>query len=120
MVHTLVIVDDDSLIGKTLAANLEDAGFQPEIFNSGREALNYLAAGGKAAAILLDWKMREMDGPRFLTELRAQGCGVPVLILTGYLKPGIKEQALSLGAAAMLDKTNSFSVILDQIQRVLP
>jgi DNA-binding NtrC family response regulator len=119
MPHTLVIVDDDSLLGWTLGANLEDAGFHPEIFNSGRAALNYFASGGKAAAVLLDWKMREMDGPEFLGELRAQGCNTPVLILTGYLKPGLAEQAIALGATALLDKSKSFGSILEQIQRIL-
>jgi CheY-like chemotaxis protein len=119
MPHTLVIVDDDSLLGWTLSANLEDAGFQPQVFNSGRAALTYFASGGKAAAVLLDWKMREMDGPEFLSELRAQGCDIPVLILTGYLKPGLQEQAIALGATALLDKSKSFGAILEQVQRVL-
>jgi CheY-like chemotaxis protein len=120
MPHTLVVVDDDTLLGRTLSANLEDAGFLPEVFNDGPAALKYFAAGGKAAALLLDWKMPEMDGPEFLGELRAQGCDVPVLVLTGYLRPGIKEQAMALGATALLDKSKSFGVILEQVQRVLP
>jgi CheY-like chemotaxis protein len=119
MPHTLVVVDDDTLLGRTLSANLEDAGFQPEVFNRGRDALNYFAGGGKAAAILLDWKMREMDGAEFLGELRVQGCDVPVLVLTGYIKPGIREQAMALGAAALLDKSKNFGIILEQIQQIV-
>jgi CheY-like chemotaxis protein len=119
MPQTLVIVDDDPLLGWTLSANLEDAGFQPHVFNNGRTALTYFASGGQAAAILLDWKMREIDGPEFLSELRAQGCDVPVLILTGYLKPGLQQQAIALGATALVDKSKSFGAILEQVQRVL-
>ena len=112
MPHTILVVDDDAMMRWSLAANLEDEGLQPRTFASGPEALQYLADGGEAAAILLDWQMPEMDGIDVLRHLRERGHAVPVIFLTGHSLPGRREVALAGGAAAFLDKAKSFSTIL--------
>jgi len=112
MPRTILVVDDDSLMRMSLVTNLEDEGFRPQAFASGPEALDYLAKGGEAAAMLLDWQMPEMDGLDVLRHVRERGHGVPVIFLTGHNLPGRREVAMAGGAAAFLDKTKSFSTIL--------
>lgn len=112
MPRTILVVDDDSLMRMSLVTNLEDEGFRPQAFASGPEALDYLAKGGEAAAMLLDWQMPEMDGLDVLRHVRERGHSVPVIFLTGHNLPGRREVAMAGGAAAFLDKTKSFSTIL--------
>jgi two-component system, OmpR family, response regulator ChvI len=112
MAQTILIVDDDALMRWSLAANLEDEGYEPRAFASGPDALKYLADGGDAAAVLLDWHMPEMDGITVLHNLRRQGHMLPVIFLTGHSQPGRREVAMACGAAAFLDKTKSFSTVL--------
>jgi len=112
MSNIIMIVDDDPLMRWSLATNLEDEGFEPRAFGGGPEALQYLADGGEAAAVLLDWQMPEMDGITVLHNLRRQGHGLPVIFLTGHSQPGRREVAMACGAAAFLDKTKSFSTVL--------
>jgi DNA-binding response OmpR family regulator len=119
MTTTLLIVDDDALLGWTLAANLEDAGFEVEVFDNGRSALSYLATGQKAECVLLDWHMRGMDGPSFLTEVRNHGHNLPVLVLTGSQQPDVKARAIAQGAAGCLDKARSFNTILEHVKLTL-
>src|SRR5215472_15447625 len=97
---TIAIIDDDPLMRRTMAANLEDAGFRPAPFDGGRAALDYFSGGGLAAAILLDWQMPDVDGPEVLRQLRANGHQVPVIFLTGHNQPIYEEAALAGGAAA--------------------
>lgn len=112
MSHTILIVDDDPLMRWSLAANVEDEGFRPQAFGSGPEALEYLAKGGEASAMLLDWQMPEMDGIEVLRQLRERGHTVPVIFLTGHSLPGRRAVAMAGGAAAFLDKTKSFSTVM--------
>jgi two-component system, OmpR family, response regulator ChvI len=112
MPQVILIVDDDALMRWSLAANLEDEGFEPHAFASGPDVLQYLAEGGNAAAMLLDWHMPEMDGITVLHNLRRAGHRLPVIFLTGQSQPGRREVAMACGAAAFLDKTKSFSTVL--------
>ncbi|HEX9465361.1 MAG TPA: response regulator, partial [Alphaproteobacteria bacterium] len=74
----IVIVDDDPLMRRTMAANLEDAGYRTTSFDGGQTVLQYFSGGGLAAAVLLDWQMPDVDGPEVLRQLRANGHQVPV------------------------------------------
>jgi len=116
MSNIILIVDDDALMRWSLASNLEDEGFEPRAFGTGPEALQYLADGGDAAAVLLDWQMPEMDGITVLRNLRRQGHTLPVIFLTGHSLPGRREVAMACGAAAFLDKTKSFSTMLHYVR----
>ena len=116
MPQKILIVDDDAMMRWSLAANLEDEGFEPQAFACGPDALEYLAGGGAAAAMLLDWQMPEMDGITVLNHLRHGGYDLPVIFLTGHNLPGRRDVAMAGGAAAFLDKTKSFSTVLHYLR----
>lgn len=113
------VIDDDPLIGDTLLANLDEAGFKAMLFDSGRSALAYLADGGQLSGILLDWAMPEMDGPEVLRRLRAVGHSIPVIFLTGYSQPVFEEAALAGGAVDFVDKARSFAIIMQRLKLAL-
>lgn len=113
---TVVIVDDDPMLRRTVATNLEDAGYQVVPFAGGKAALDYFAEGGRASAIILDWHMPELEGPEVLRRLRAAGNAVPVLFLTGHNQPIYEEAALAGGAVDFVDKSKSFRIILQRLR----
>ena len=113
---TVVIVDDDPMLRRTVATNLEEAGYRVVICDGGKSALNYFRDGGRASAILLDWHMPEIDGPEVLRRLRAAGNPVPVLFLTGHNQPIYEEAALAGGAVDFVDKSKSFGIILQRLR----
>jgi two-component system, OmpR family, response regulator ChvI len=119
LTETIVIVDDDALLRRTMAANLEDVGYRPASFDGGRAALQYFTEGGRASAVLLDWHMPEVDGPEVLRQLRANGHDVPVIFLTGHNQPIYEEAALAGGAVDFVDKSKSFSIILQRLKLAL-
>lgn len=112
----IVVVDDDPLFLKTLCANLEDAEMAAVALEGGRAALDYFAKGGNAAAVVLDWQMPEIDGPEVLRRLRAAGNRAPVLFLTGLNQQIYEEAALSGGAVDFVDKSRSFTIILQRLK----
>jgi CheY-like chemotaxis protein len=83
MSHILLIDDDEDMLAMT-GRWLEKAGYRVTKTQSGKEALDLLAAE-KPDLILLDYAMPEMDGPQVLKEIRSRSdcSSIKVLYRTG-------------------------------------
>lgn len=115
----VAVVDDDGLFRETISANLTEAGYRSVTFGGGTALLDWLIKGNRAAALLLDWQMPEMDGPATLEKLRSTGHELPVLFLTGLNQPIFEEKGLRLGAVDFVDKSKSFAIILQRLRIAL-
>lgn len=80
---TILIVEDEKILQKTLADNLRAEKFLPIEAKNGREGVK-LALSKHPDLILLDLLMPEMDGMTALKKIRQDtwGANVPVIILT--------------------------------------
>ena len=82
---TLLVVDDEELVRRTLKTALERYGYRVLLANDGAEALRTLAAGGDGIAlVLLDMTMPGMSGEEALNELRTRYPELPVIATSGY------------------------------------
>lgn len=115
----IAVVDDDQVFRDMITLNLEGAGFKVVSLASGEEILSWVARGGRANAILLDWRMPGMDGLSTLKQLRASGSEMPVIVLTSLGEPVFEESALAHGAVDFIDKSRSFTIIEKRIALVL-
>ena len=61
----VLLVEDDRDLRDAVAELLRIEGFDPVCAANGKEALDYLQAGGTPRLILLDLMMPTMDGERF-------------------------------------------------------
>lgn len=118
-VPVIAVVDDDALFRDTVSANLAEAGYRAATFSGGTALIEWLGQGNRAAALLLDWQMPEMDGPDVLQKLRSAGYDLPVLFLTGLNQPIFEEKGLKLGAVDFVDKSKSFAIILQRLRIAL-
>ena len=82
--HLVMVVDDDDDIRETLAAVLEDEGYEVAPFPTGRPRLTRSRAGVVPRVILLDLMMPVMDGAEFRrAQLADQAlAGIPVILIT--------------------------------------
>lgn len=115
----VMVVDDERLFRETISMTLADEGFEVIACDSGPMALDYLAGGGEAEILLLDWQMPEMDGLEVLRRLRESNFLLPVIFLTALGNQVFEEAALSRGAVDFVDKTRSFAIILHRIRLVV-
>ena len=115
----VVLVDDDSAFLGVLRGNLEQSSFEVVALNTGKSALDWFAEDGKAATMLLDWELPDMDGPSVLRQLREAGHHIPVIFLTGHGEAVYEETALALGAIDFVDKSRGFSIILGRLKLAL-
>ena len=115
MAALVAVVDDDPRIRSLLQLELEDEGLRPLICGSPLELLTspQLAA---VQLVLLDLMMPEMDGLTCLRQLRRQGFGGRVVIVSAMCDPGKRQELIAAGASAFVLKTNLFDELGELIR----
>lgn len=103
MNKTILVIDDDETLNKTLARGLRGEGFNAVSALSAEEGTSVLARMS-VDAIILDRMMTGIDGLSFLQDLRAGGDTTPVIMLTAMSGPENAIAGLSGGANDYLAK----------------
>jgi DNA-binding NtrC family response regulator len=114
----ILLVEDEVNMARTLAKNLERAGYTVEHAPQGEAALACLAAAS-FDVVLTDLKMPVMDGMALLHAMHERGITAEVVVLTGYGTIESAVEAMKLGAADYLIKDARPQEILLTIERVL-
>lgn len=107
--QTVLIVDDDQAVCESAALLLEELGMQTRSALSGAAALAELDrisfSRKPVFAVLLDWKMPDMDGLETLKQIRLKaGNKVAVIIMSAYDFSGAEEVFIKAGADAFITK----------------
>lgn len=105
----VLVVDDDEITCKSTCIMLEEIGMRGEWCLGGRDAVKRVeekhAAGEDYFAVLLDWKMPDMDGVETARVLReAMGPDIPIVFLTAYDWSEIEAEARAVGVDKFLMK----------------
>ena len=105
----VLVVDDDKTCCESTVATLKDIGIAGEWVLTGREAVERCYArhetGRDYFAVILDWKMPEMDGIETARKIREQvGKDVTIIILTSFEFSEIEEEARAAGVDAFIAK----------------
>jgi CheY-like chemotaxis protein len=80
----VLLVDDDSLVRCTVAALLEDLGFQVTEAGAPKEALEVVETAHEFDVLVTDVVMPGMDGWTFAEHIRARHPSMPVVYVSGY------------------------------------
>jgi DNA-binding response OmpR family regulator len=113
----LLLVDDDSLLRRSLAFSLEKAGYHTSTAASAEDALA-LARNAPPDLVLLDIGLPGMDGLEALRHLREQW-NCPVVFLTARRRELEQVLGLELGAEDYVTKPFDLDVLLARIRVVL-
>ncbi|MDL2260047.1 sigma-54 dependent transcriptional regulator [Deltaproteobacteria bacterium OttesenSCG-928-K17] len=114
----ILIVDDDPEHLFMLKTVLADWGHPPATAKSGREALE-MGRGQVFGLILMDVRMREVDGLSALDEFKRDGRNqaTPVIIMTAYSKVDDAVRAMKAGAYDYLTKPLDLDELRIKISR---
>jgi len=113
----ILLVDDDDLLRRSLAYNLERAGFRAVTAASAEDALA-LARSEAPDLVLLDIGLPGMDGLDALRHLRQQ-LSAPVIFLTARRRELDEVLGLELGADDYVTKPFDIDVLVARIKAVL-
>ena len=117
MPRTILLVDDDALMRRSLAFHLEQAGYQVQTAASAEDALA-IVRHSPPDLVLLDIGLPGMDGLEALRELKVQR-DLPVIFLTGRRRELDEVVGLELGADDYITKPFDVDVVLAHIKAVL-
>lgn len=103
MDNTVFIIDDDASVRDALGLMLGLRGFRCTVF---ADAAGFLAAwrADWHGCLIIDIRMKGMDGLSLQRELQSRGCAIPVVIITGHGDIGTAREAFRAAAIDFLEK----------------
>jgi sigma-B regulation protein RsbU (phosphoserine phosphatase) len=99
----LLVIDDDTIVRQSIAAYLEDSGFNVHQESDGRSAMAWFKLH-QPDVVLTDLRMPEVDGLTILEAVRQSNPETAVIVISGMGVVGDVVKALRLGAADYLLK----------------
>lgn len=94
--HTILVVDDEKYIAKSLQRSLVEAGYNVLTATSGTEGLKIMQEKN-VSLVISDYRMPMMDGIEFLQKVREGWHDVIRIMLTAYNDIGIVIEAINKG-----------------------
>lgn len=117
MAATVLIVDDSSAVRALLAGILRGLGLDVLQAANGEDALGVLEMTPKVEAILLDWRMKPVDGLEFLRRIRQdpRWRRVKVVMVTAQGEAESVRQAAGLGISGYIVKPFDRNLVAERI-----
>jgi DNA-binding response OmpR family regulator len=117
MAKKLLLVDDDALMRRSLAFNLERSSYSVQTAATAEDALE-IVHQNRPDLVLLDIGLPGMDGLEALRKLRDE-LGIPVILLTARRRELDEVLGLEMGADDYVTKPFDFDVLLAHVKAVL-
>jgi DNA-binding response OmpR family regulator len=120
-VATILLVDDDPLVRRSLTQALERTGYQVVPAENGLDGARRAREGGVDLAIV-DIHMPDMDGLELLAQLRASSSTMPVIMMSGGDQTrdlALLNDTKLLGASAALAKPFSLDELYTLVATLL-
>ncbi len=103
MAVRLLVVDDETDIREMLSRHYRFKGFEVDLAENGREALEILS-GKRIEIVISDIKMPVMDGVDLLREIRIHYPMVRIIMITGYVTLDNALACMGRGAETLVFK----------------
>lgn len=117
MSKKILLVDDDALMRRSLAFNLEQAGYQTRTAASAEDGLAIIRSS-PPDLVLLDIGLPEMDGLEAIRQIKSF-IQIPVIFVTARRRNLDEVLGLELGADDYVTKPFDVDVLLAHIKAVL-
>lgn len=114
----VAVIEDEDIIRKSVAMNLELEGFEVVTAADGEEGIK-LVNDRKPDIIIMDVMMPRKDGLQTCRELRTAGISTPLILLTARSSEVDKVLGLDLGADDYLAKPFGMLELLARVKALL-
>ncbi|MEJ7727900.1 MAG: response regulator transcription factor [Polyangiaceae bacterium] len=113
--QTVLVLDDDELLGRSLARNLSAAGFACDWTPSSEKAIE-LASRGDHVAGIFDRRLPGLDGLAACRAVHELNAALPVMIISGADRPQDIEECIASGARDFLTKPFEPRQLIERLQ----
>ena len=118
MKHSILIVDDDPGLRKTLSDILEVKGYTSADAGTGKAALDQVKKHGFAVAVI-DLRLPDMGGLEVVGEIKRCSPGTECIVLTGFASQASAIEAVNVGAYSYVQKPYDVDQLLLTIRRAI-
>ncbi|HEX5623339.1 MAG TPA: chemotaxis protein [Sulfuricurvum sp.] len=113
---TVLIAEDSKTAQRHLRQIFTNAHLSYQIFNNGKELIDYIAAHPNPSsipAVITDIEMPEMSGFTVIQRLKSNPTtkGIPIIVNSSMTGDNNKREAIGLGANGFVNKTKSHDII---------
>jgi two-component system alkaline phosphatase synthesis response regulator PhoP len=112
---TVLIVEDDEVIGRGMASHLANAGLDPLLVTRGEVGLARLRYE-RPDVVVLDLMLPGLDGWKLIETARAEGIGTPILVVSARGTELDRVKALEIGADDYLVKPFSMQELVARVR----
>lgn len=114
----VLVVEDEALLSRQLAAALSDAGYAVDCADDGEKA-DFMGQTEGYDAVVLDLGLPKVDGLTLLKRWREQGLSVPVVVLTARGAWHEKVQGIDGGADDYVSKPFRMEELLARLRALI-
>ena len=120
LAKSVLIVDDERLIARTLSSALAEAGFETRIASSAEAADKLIAAAeSEFDLILIDNRLPKGSGLGLVKKLRAGGIQAQVILMTAFDSPETKAEARRLGVQRYITKPFDLGTMIAEVEALV-
>ncbi len=114
----ILVIEDNADLAFAVTTALQSEGFDVAVAGTGPEGVER-ARQRDADLIILDLMLPGFDGYRVIRELRGEGIGTPILVLTARAEEADKVRGLRLGADDYVTKPFGAMELLARVEALL-
>lgn len=116
-IPTVLVVDDDPAVRKSLKFSLEVEGFAVRLYANGQELLDAPDLPIRAC-LVIDQRMPDMPGLDVVQRLRERNVVLPAILITSHPSAAVRGRAEGAGVA-VVEKPLLTDALLHQIHDAL-
>ncbi|MFH0988629.1 MAG: PAS domain S-box protein [bacterium] len=118
--ETILVVEDEELLRELVKVILASEGYTVLTAGDGEEGLGaYQRHQKEIALVISDLGLPKFSGDELYRKLKALNPGLPMILASGFIEPGMKEQILKEGVKGFIQKPYNPNVVLRAIRNVL-
>ncbi len=115
---TVFIVDDDSVVRKSISILARSVDLKVEAFSSAQEFLDSYRSD-IPGCLILDVRMPGMSGLELQQRLVDEGSPLPIIMISAHAELSVATQAIRTGAIDFIQKSYSPQLLLDRIHEAI-
>lgn len=119
MHKSVLIVDDEQLLARTLSTVLREAGYRTVVAGSAEEAEPHVFGEMPMDLIVMDVRLPRESGIAMVKRMRDRSLRSKVILMTAYETPEVKAEARRLKVDRYLKKPFDLTVLVDEVKSLI-
>lgn len=119
MHKSVLIVDDEQLLARTLSTVLREAGYRTVVAGSAEEAEPHVFGASPMDLIVMDVRLPRESGIAMVRRMRERSLRSKVILMTAYETPEVKTEARRLKVDRYLKKPFDLTVLVDEVRSLI-